>query len=491
MLLENFTGKNELEFANEEIIFSFVDIIRVMVSSTDVIKNYFLIRAKLRVKCMKTIKRDHLWKFNSLSVGVLSLGILMAQNVSANDIEANDALPQVSSIKKVLPAKLNEFSGRLLTTYNVDTGEDITFEDRNGRAIVQGDIDLGSTEQLLAHGYRFLGNKAENTLSTLAEVGPNSIVIPHSGYRWTNSTVPYILDPNLPNNVRNQVFSAINHWQTKTALKFVARTNQSNYIRFQPSNGICSSAVGMQGGEQRVNLDGYGNCGVGATIHEIGHAMGMWHEQSRNDRNEYVWINWDNIQEHTKYNFNQANLYSGTSDDGVDIGYYDYNSIMHYDAYAFAIDRSVPTIYPRDPNIPFSALGQRNGLSNGDIKSVAYMYGAQNNQVVENTYNYNIPDNNYQGVYSPLQVEFSENSGQVKIGVDIKHTYIGDLVVQLIHPDGTVYNLHNQEGGSTNDINYTYTVNLQGKSALGTWYLRAVDLASQDTGYINSWMLEF
>jgi len=455
------------------------------------IKNHFLLELKLREKCMKTIKKNNLWKFKTLTVGVLSIGLSFAQNAKANNNDLTQVTLQASSISKAPPVRMNIPINGVLKTYNVDTGEEIIFEDRNGRGIVQGDIDLGSTKQLLAHGYRFLGNKPENALSTLAEVGPNSIIIPHSGYRWINSTVPYILDPNLPNNVRDQVFSAINHWQTKTSLKFVARTNQSNYIRFQPSNGICSSAVGMQGGEQAVNLDGYGNCGIGATIHEIGHAMGLWHEQSRYDRDDYVWINWDNIQEQTKFNFNQANLYSGTWDDGLDIGYYDFNSIMHYDAYAFAIDRTVPTIYPRDPNIPFNALGQRNGLSNGDIQSVAYMYGAKNNQVVENTYNYNIPDNNYEGVYSPIKIGFSENSGQVKIGVDIQHTYIGDLVVQLIHPDGTVFNLHNQEGGSTDNINFTYTVNLQGKSALGTWYLRAIDLANQDTGYINRWMLEF
>ena len=69
------------------------------------------------------------------------------------------------------------------------------------------------------------------------------------------------------------------------------------------------------------------------------------------------------------------------------------------------------------------------------------------------------------------------------------HTYIGDLVVSLVAPDGSTYVLHNRSGGSADNINTTYTVNLSGEARNGTWTLRVTDNAAQDTGYLNSWTL--
>jgi subtilisin-like proprotein convertase family protein len=78
-------------------------------------------------------------------------------------------------------------------------------------------------------------------------------------------------------------------------------------------------------------------------------------------------------------------------------------------------------------------------------------------------------------------------SATAQIDVSVAHTYIGDLVVDLIAPDGSVYNLHNRAGGSADNINQTYTVNLSSEAANGTWKLRVRDAAAADTGYINSW----
>ncbi|MEV4638042.1 M4 family metallopeptidase [Actinoplanes sp. NPDC049548] len=75
------------------------------------------------------------------------------------------------------------------------------------------------------------------------------------------------------------------------------------------------------------------------------------------------------------------------------------------------------------------------------------------------------------------------------VEVHIVHTYIGDLVVSLVAPDGSVYTLHNRAGGSTDNIDQTYAVNLSGETPDGTWTLRVQDAAAIDTGYINSWKL--
>jgi len=109
----------------------------------------------------------------------------------------------------------------------------------------------------------------------------------------------------------------------------------------------------------------------------------------------------------------------------------------------------------------------------------------------ENTNDYNIPDNNATGVQSPITVTGSGNAGTVSVNVNIVHTYIGDLIVDVIAPDGTVYNVHNRSGGSADNINKTYSVNVGAKARAGVWNLRVRDLANIDTGKIDSWKLTF
>ncbi|MFD1322571.1 S8 family peptidase [Micromonospora sonneratiae] len=75
------------------------------------------------------------------------------------------------------------------------------------------------------------------------------------------------------------------------------------------------------------------------------------------------------------------------------------------------------------------------------------------------------------------------------VTVDIKHTYIDDLVVALHASDGTIYGLHDREGGSADNIKRTYTLNLSNEMAAGTWTLEVFDWARGDTGYIDSWTL--
>jgi subtilisin family serine protease len=94
-------------------------------------------------------------------------------------------------------------------------------------------------------------------------------------------------------------------------------------------------------------------------------------------------------------------------------------------------------------------------------------------------------------VSSPISLTCAGNaSATTTVQVDIVHTYIGDLVVDLVAPDGTVYNLHNRSGGSADNINRSYTVNASSEAAAGTWKLRVRDQASLDTGYLNSWTLD-
>ncbi|GAA4932342.1 S8 family serine peptidase [Streptomyces coeruleoprunus] len=80
----------------------------------------------------------------------------------------------------------------------------------------------------------------------------------------------------------------------------------------------------------------------------------------------------------------------------------------------------------------------------------------------------------------------------LKVDVDIKHTWRGDLVIDLVAPDGTAYRLKNSSGSdSADNVLASYTVNASTEVANGTWQLRVQDVASGDTGYIDSWGLTF
>ena len=103
----------------------------------------------------------------------------------------------------------------------------------------------------------------------------------------------------------------------------------------------------------------------------------------------------------------------------------------------------------------------------------------------ENTNNVNIPDNSSSGIASTLAVSRTGNSGSITVEVEIIHTYIGDLVVELIAPDGSSYNLHNRSGGSANNINQSYNVSIGSVDSQGSWQLKVTDLAARDTGYID------
>ncbi|MER6784419.1 M4 family metallopeptidase [Streptomyces sp. NPDC000658] len=111
----------------------------------------------------------------------------------------------------------------------------------------------------------------------------------------------------------------------------------------------------------------------------------------------------------------------------------------------------------------------------------------------ENTADVSIPDN---GAAVTSSITVSGRTGNapsnLAVAVDIVHTYIGDLQVQLVAPDGTAYTLKAYgTGGSADNINTTYTVNASSEVANGVWKLRVQDNAAQDTGYINSWKLTF
>lgn len=112
-------------------------------------------------------------------------------------------------------------------------------------------------------------------------------------------------------------------------------------------------------------------------------------------------------------------------------------------------------------------------------------------QTYTNAADYNIRD--YTTVESPIAVSGRTGNAPnpTAVAVDIRHTYRGDLLVQLVAPDGSLYTLSNRSGGSADNIIATYSMNLGSELRNGTWRLRVNDNAGGDTGYINSWSITF
>ncbi|WP_407549878.1 M4 family metallopeptidase [Streptomyces sp. Pv4-95] len=117
---------------------------------------------------------------------------------------------------------------------------------------------------------------------------------------------------------------------------------------------------------------------------------------------------------------------------------------------------------------------------------------AGGSNVFENADDVAIPDAG-SAVTSPVAVTRSGSApSALKVDVDIVHTYRGDLVVDLIAPDGTAYRLKNSSAtDSADNVKATYTVNASSETANGTWKLRVQDVYARDTGYINGWKLTF
>lgn len=163
-------------------------------------------------------------------------------------------------------------------------------------------------------------------------------------------------------------------WNEATCIKFVRRTNQQDYIHIQSTNSGCySDFVGHLGSEQVLNLQEYGCSKVGTIVHELGHHMGLWHEQSRYDRDKYIKVIKENMKTENKVNFEK---YSKDLLDTQGLAY-DYDSVMHYSANSFSKNGkdTIVVINRRvyaDQGSP--TIGQRDHLSKGDIAVINRLY---------------------------------------------------------------------------------------------------------------------
>jgi Astacin (Peptidase family M12A) len=275
-------------------------------------------------------------------------------------------------------------------------GKTFQYEVIDGLAIHQGDIILGKAEdvfkgflKLQARGVSVVWGDQRGTWTSSANASkdrssvhltPQGIICDLSidtGFgwfcgRWGDGTVPYSFQDDwgsTENNaaMRSTIRAAMQHWAQRTNLRFVEASGGVR-MRFRNSGG-CSSNVGRQenifGEPQDVNLN-FPRCGLSQAIHEIGHALGLFHEQARADRDSFVRIHPENIEPGQEHNFGKEDII------GNGVGSYDYGSVMHYGCDTMSRN-GLPTIEILTPGVTCADIG-RGEASDGDILSVYTMY---------------------------------------------------------------------------------------------------------------------
>ena len=236
-------------------------------------------------------------------------------------------------------------------------GRTIPYVIQDGFAITQDDIILGRSTEVEAYRSAFV----HKDTAALAKLKPLSIAST-STKLWPNATSYYVIDSDV--SVMQNILDAIAYWNGKQPFQMMPRTNQANYIHFRnvSTDAACNSSVGMIGGEQFIGITPA--CTTGSVIHEIGHSWGLLHEQERADRGAYITVLYENIDKRYLGNFNQSAA-------SKDLGYYDFDSIMHYGPTGFArnFEDTMETV---PVGIP---IGQRVKLSAGDLDQVLRLYG--------------------------------------------------------------------------------------------------------------------
>ncbi|MTB53980.1 M12 family metallopeptidase [Lewinella sp. W8] len=224
--------------------------------------------------------------------------------------------------------------------------QQMTVTEVDGKFFIEGDILLGEATDF-----------------------PNrSATIVCRGEQWSGGVIPYHLPRNHP--AKAEIEAAIQAVMAQTNLCLTPRHEHEDYVHFISQSG-CSSYVGRQGGRQDIDITT--GCSRGSIIHEILHAAGIYHEHSRSDRDNYINVHSENII--TAYEHNFDKYAPGAIQNHGD---YDYGSIMHYPSSAFS-KNGRPTITVKTP--PATAgttIGQRRGLSPGDIAGVNDLYPVDN-----------------------------------------------------------------------------------------------------------------
>jgi len=191
---------------------------------------------------------------------------------------------------------------------------------------------------------------------------------------WLNGIVPYTFAASVTDTQKAQFLAAAAEWSAVADITFVARTAQANFIEVRAGD-LNQSHLGRQNGKQVLSLFNWDHKFI--IVHQLGHALGLCHEDQRSDRDTFVSIITANIQPGKSGAFakgNTANL--GTA--------YDYDSLMHQGRAAYSAN-GLDTIVPNESNAAkIDTIGQTSYLSTGDVAGIQELYGVKSTGAISN-----------------------------------------------------------------------------------------------------------
>lgn len=311
---------------------------------------------------------------------------LQAPSETENAVEISSPLLYEVGIPDNGQFSINDYDTTLAGLDFFTTIDSIPYTLLEGRKFFQGDIIIANKKEFdstsavrnetflkkitekVAHRQRI--TKPER--NQIKAVGEKAL-----GRRWEKGIVYYAIDPNIQSE-ENTVLAAINLWTSQLPTIQFKKVNPrvddvKNYVVFEGSDGYASD-VGMVGRKQSLYIKSPAE--IGNVAHEIGHLLGLWHEQSHPDRDNFITVHLNNLKDlgDPKKNENLKAQFMKIPASNVVVTDYDFRSLMHYPMNAFAIPGKV-TIELKPPySTSYSDVGQRVGPSALDIQQIKKIY---------------------------------------------------------------------------------------------------------------------